>query len=215
MLLLKNGEVKQVNASNEKSGSSYYRMYGKMKNWNLKSVSSFDLLSNLSGREAHVLDVGCGIGYLSRLFLHYIGVDLDIEGLRIAKTLFPARDYVCASATHLPFRDNSFDTCISYDCIEHVEDIGRFLTEMARVSGKILVGCVDFQSWYQLFTRTIRHDRTHVFSPSREGLKKVVGTVLKIRKVYPTCGIFYFPRKLNRFFAKFFPDYTVLECGRY
>jgi ubiquinone/menaquinone biosynthesis C-methylase UbiE len=190
-------------------------MYGKMKNWNLQSVSSFELMSNLSGKEASVLDVGCGIGYLSRLFLRYIGVDLDIEGLRIAKRLFPSRDYLCASATHLPFRDNSFDTIIGYDCIEHVHDTGRFLTEMSRVSAKVLVGCVDFQSWYQIFTRTIRNDRTHVFSPSRDGLKKIVGTRLKIQRVYPTCGIFYFPKKLNRFFAKFFPDYTVLECGRY
>jgi len=207
--------MKRLKMSKEKSGSSYYRMYGKMKNWNLQSVSSFDLLSSLSGGNAYVLDVGCGIGYLSRLFLHYTGVDLDIEGLRIAKTLFPTRDYVCASATHLPFRDNSFDTCIGYDCIEHVDDTGRFLTEIARVSSKVLVGCVDFQSWYQVFTRTIRNDRSHVFSPSREGLTMIVGTCLKIRNVYPTCGIFYFPRKLNRFFAKFFPDYTVLECGRY
>jgi ubiquinone/menaquinone biosynthesis C-methylase UbiE len=190
-------------------------MYGKMKHWNLRSVSSFKLLSGLCGQNAHVLDVGCGIGYLSRLFSSYIGLDINLEGLRVAKTLFSTREYICASATQLPFKDNSFDTCIGYDCIEHVANTGGFLTEMARVSTKVLVGCVDFHSWYQVFTRTIRLDRTHVFSPSRENLTKIVSKRLKILRVHPTCGIFYFPTKLNRFFAKFFPDYTVLECGRY
>ena len=197
-----------------KSGSNYYKMYGKMQRWNLLNVSSFELLSRLIGENALVLDVGCGIGYLSRLFSSYIGLDLDIGGLKIAKKLFPTQDYVCASATHLPFGDNSFDVCMGYDCIEHIDNTGCLLSEMARVSNKVLVGCVDFQSWYQIFTRTIRLDRTHIFSPSREDLIKIVGKCLKIQKVHPTCGIFYFPRKLNRFFAKFFPEYTLLECGK-
>jgi ubiquinone/menaquinone biosynthesis C-methylase UbiE len=195
-----------------KSVTDYYKMYGKMQRWNLLSVSSFNLLFRLIRQNALVLDVGCGIGYLSRLFSSYVG--LDVNGLKIARELFPTTDYVCASATHLPFRDNSFDVCIAYDCIEHINSTGRLLSEMARVSNKIFVGCVDFQSWYQIVTRTIRLDRTHVFLPSREGLIKIVSKMLKIQKVYTTCGIFYLPRKLNRFFARFFPEYVLLECGK-
>ena len=192
--------------------AKYFKKYKKMLKWNLRNVSSFDLLLSLSGQKNTVLDVGCGIGYLSKIFPKYVGVDVNICALKIAKRCHPTHNFVCASVTNLPFRNKSFRISFAYDVIEHVNDVKSSLSEMARVSERFLIGCIDFTSWYGIFTRTFRHDSTHCFEPSRTQLITLISHYVNIEKVYLTCGIFTLPRKLNQFFARFFPEYVMMSC---
>ena len=75
-----------------------------------------------------VLEVGCGRGAFQDLVTHYVGVDLSE---RVARYLH--KPFFCASATALPFHDNSFDAVWSIHVLEHVPDPEPALLEMRRV----------------------------------------------------------------------------------
>ena len=85
------------------------------------------------GRDA--LEVGCGTGLIlarvAREARRAEGVDLSPGMLELArKRGLEVRE---ASATELPYPDNSFDVVYSFKVLAHVPDIGKALSEMARV----------------------------------------------------------------------------------
>ena len=87
---------------------------------------------------ARVLDVGCGTGALLRELLDH-GVDargIDVSSLAVAhgNLHIPGR-ISCASILSLPFADQSFDTVLSIDCLEHLtpSDVPLALAEIHRV----------------------------------------------------------------------------------
>lgn len=101
-----------------------------------------DLLDDLEvefverfGRGRDVLEVGCGTGLLLRRFAGFArsakGVDLS-PGM-LARARARGLDVAEASATALPFADNSFDVACSFKVLAHVRDIHQALAEMARV----------------------------------------------------------------------------------
>jgi ubiquinone/menaquinone biosynthesis C-methylase UbiE len=85
-----------------------------------------------------VLEVGCGTGLiLERLASHCRsakGVDLS-EGM-LAKARERGLDVRYATATELPFEDESFDVVCSFKVLAHVPEIGKALSEMVRVTRK-------------------------------------------------------------------------------
>jgi len=82
----------------------------------------------------NVLEVGCGTGRmlekLKEKGAKLIGVDLSSNMLKpsIEKGFLVNQ----GSATELPFKDNSFDTAVSYKVLAHIPDIERAVSEMAR-----------------------------------------------------------------------------------
>lgn len=94
--------------------------------------------------DGYILDVGCGIGAYLRKFLqfspHVYGVDIDRE--RVAKARH-TNAYVAASpAETLPFADDSFDTVLLHEVIEHVDDDQQAIAEAVRVAkpgGRIVI----------------------------------------------------------------------------
>ena len=91
-----------------------------------------------------ILDAGCGIGILGRLFpdLGLVGLDASVDLLRKADTGY--RLLVEASAEALPFADKSFDVIVALNMLHHVIDPEQAVREFARVlrPGGTLV-CVD------------------------------------------------------------------------
>ncbi|ARP39456.1 class I SAM-dependent methyltransferase [Vibrio syngnathi] len=96
--------------------------------------------SFISGR---VLDCACGIGYASRLVasnsnvVSYIGVDISQEAIKVAKSNFSTTDnkvkFKLGSIFELPEPDNSIDTFISMETLEHLEEPNLALSEIKRV----------------------------------------------------------------------------------
>ena len=82
-----------------------------------------------------ILDIGCGTGatmdHLKR-FGTVQGIDLFDLPLRFSKKRGHER-VLCASATELPFAENSFDLITALDVIEHLDDDVGGLREIRRV----------------------------------------------------------------------------------
>lgn len=87
------------------------------------------------GRGGDVLEVGCGTGLLLRRFAGFakraVGVDLS-PGM-LARARARGLEVQEASATSLPFPDDSFDVACSFKVLAHVREIHQALAEMTRV----------------------------------------------------------------------------------
>ena len=99
---------------------------------NISDHTHHPILGSLVGQyhleNSLVLEVGCGRGAFQDLVAHYVGVDLSEH---VARYLH--KPFFCASATALPFHDNSFDAIWSIHVLEHVPDPDQALLEMRRV----------------------------------------------------------------------------------
>jgi SAM-dependent methyltransferase len=70
----------------------------------------------------HVLDIGCGTGYLTRLLRGtVVAVDHSPEMLELARTRVPAAALVRADVPPLPFADGVFDLAFSSNFYSHID----------------------------------------------------------------------------------------------
>lgn len=88
---------------------------------------------------ARVLDLGCGVGYgsrmLSRVARRVMAVDLSPDAVAYARRAYAAAhlSFLIGDARRLPFPDASFDFVSCFEMIEHVTDHETLLTEVSRV----------------------------------------------------------------------------------
>jgi SAM-dependent methyltransferase len=104
-----------------------------------------------------VLEIGCGRG----MFVDYVcgrqyppakyyGCDFSIEAIQIAREKYQSyRNAIwqCEDIQSLSFVDNSFDTIISCETIEHIPHPGKGLSELHRVlkhGGKLILTCPNY-----------------------------------------------------------------------
>ena len=107
----------------------------------LKTKRTIKILKRYKGKNARLLDCGCGIGlslyYLSKFYINSIGIEIDKTSFKIAKDQF--RKLKCKTTIkiydgkRLPFPDNSFDIVTSMEVWEHAEDTRTMLREINRV----------------------------------------------------------------------------------
>jgi SAM-dependent methyltransferase len=85
------------------------------------------------GRDARVLDLGCGPGELVRYFsnVDYVGIDLSEEYIEHARRVFGDRaEFRVGDATRLDDDLGDFDLVVAFGVIHHLDDQGalRLLT---------------------------------------------------------------------------------------
>ena len=93
----------------------------------------------VSGRK--LLDVGCGGGYLcedfAKIEFDVIGIDPSQNTLKAAREHaaqnFLRIDYEEGRAEAIPFGDSSFNYVSCCDVLEHVDDVKKTISEIARV----------------------------------------------------------------------------------
>lgn len=132
---------------------------------------------NMKGR---VLDVGCEQGTLHNLIKNE-----DIYGLDISPKKFRNR-VVKADAQSIPFKENSFDTLIAGELIEHLSNPEDFLKESKRVlkpNGKIIISTPNKKSWVNRIFKSYFH-RWHVSLFDVNSLKEFASKYFAIEKFF-------------------------------
>jgi 2-polyprenyl-3-methyl-5-hydroxy-6-metoxy-1,4-benzoquinol methylase len=91
--------------------------------------------------EGNLLDIGCGEGrglqYLRQNVSSYTGIDKIQEVLDVLKQKYPGDTFLQMNIP--PFKglaDNSFDTAVSFQVIEHIEEDEAYVKEAHRVLKK-------------------------------------------------------------------------------
>lgn len=120
-----------------------------------------------SGR---ILDAGCGIGLLGRLYpnLGLVGLDASMTLIREATTGYRLR--VEASAESLPFADASFDVVVALNMLHHVIRPDRAVLEFARVlkPGGTLVAVDPRKVFVIELAKRLLRGKNAAFAPSHK-----------------------------------------------
>jgi SAM-dependent methyltransferase len=98
--------------------------------WHIYLERDKHLVSRLRGTvQTNLLEIGCGnartIRSLFRPADHgyqYIGTDISLKRLTLAKAVVPEGDFVQCSAFNLPFCDNIFSAIVSFGVLHHLPD---------------------------------------------------------------------------------------------
>ncbi len=84
-----------------------------------------------------LLDLGCAYSFMLNLLGQKagrkFGLDFDFQKLKEGSLRFPKIHYTAGSGETLPYKDNSFDVITFFEVLEHVENEGRFISEVRRV----------------------------------------------------------------------------------
>ncbi len=84
-----------------------------------------------------LLEVGCGEGRGIELLLpslsSFTAIDKIESAVALLRSRFPQGKFVSGNLPPLPFEDNAFDSVVSFQVIEHIQDDLLFLKEIYRV----------------------------------------------------------------------------------
>jgi 2-polyprenyl-3-methyl-5-hydroxy-6-metoxy-1,4-benzoquinol methylase len=97
-----------------------------------------------------VLDAGCGTGYGAKLIVEagadrVVGVDISEDAVAEASEFNTSErvEIHQADLRSLPYADGEFSLVMCFEVIEHVEDRGAILDELARVLGREGILCIS------------------------------------------------------------------------
>jgi len=94
-----------------------------------------EVVKKVTGKR--VLEVGCGSGTIVKRLLHkgknVFGVDIGKKFLNFCHSSYKDAFFCSADAEKLPFSDNSFDTIICSEVIEHLSEPEKSLKEFVRI----------------------------------------------------------------------------------
>lgn len=87
--------------------------------------------------QGDLLEVGCGEGRgidsLMPLVSSYAAIDKIESAVSRLRLRYPAGKFVSGHLPPLPYADNSYDSVVSFQVIEHIQDDALFLKEIHRV----------------------------------------------------------------------------------
>jgi len=105
----------------------------------LRHVYAYEFALTMLTPGLDVLEIGSGDGYgaemLSRAGARVTGIDLSTDAVAHAGEKHQAANlaFVAYDGVHMPFADDRFGLAVSFQVIEHVEDVPLYLAEIRRV----------------------------------------------------------------------------------
>jgi len=139
-----------VRERHDQLAKTYDRRWSRYVNKTLGLLKSWAAIPH----DSSVLDVGCGTGEFERLMLsehpgqRMAGVDVADKMLEIARRKcqgYSNVSFLSASASELPFPDNSFDVVVSASALHYFDKPVVSLVEMRRVLKP--QGCAIILDW--------------------------------------------------------------------
>lgn len=141
-----------------------------------------------------VLNIGCGYGWFELWSLkqkvgEIVGIEIDDESLSAARTISDPRvHFRIGSAIKLPFKDNSFDTVVSWEVLEHIpkntepemfSEVNRVLknngTFYLSTPHRSLVTCTMDPAWWLIDHRHYSlKDIRHLAKQSQFTVNKII-----------------------------------------
>ena len=138
---------------------------------------------------AKCLEIGSGRGALQDVFEDYTGVDMSES---VEKNYH--KPFVHASATKLPFSDNTFDFCWTEAVLEHIPDIENALSEMIRVTkpdGILFLAPAWYcKTWFSWGGHTSSISEVH-------GKQKIIRLFIPFLMIPAVQFITFIPRRLH------------------
>ncbi len=105
---------------------------------------------------ATVLDAGCGEGFALDFLtdrhpdVRFTGMDLSKEAIAYAEAHFGEKaTFRTGSIYKLPFSDNSFDTVLCSEVLEHLDEPDRAVEELKRVARRHVLITVPLEPYFQ------------------------------------------------------------------
>ncbi len=152
-----------------------------------------------------LLDVGCAYGFLvNEASKHFEAYGIDISSFAIKKSKEHCnRSVFRASASSLPFKNESFDAITLIDTLEHVPDFNSCLKDAVRAlkkDGVLLLQLPNPLVWTDVCSRFGLDDKTHVNNFRLGQWQRVLlRNGVKIKKCL---GIISFALRKSAFFIK-------------
>ncbi|PKN65107.1 MAG: SAM-dependent methyltransferase [Deltaproteobacteria bacterium HGW-Deltaproteobacteria-15] len=95
-------------------------------------------LSSLIPKNANILDVGCGDGFLDYLIMQQRR-DVSIQGIDVLMREAPHIQVAFYDGVRFPFTDSHFDVVLLVDVLHHLEDPMALLHEVRRVTRDCMI----------------------------------------------------------------------------
>lgn len=88
----------------------------------------------LNRNDLRIIDVGCGVGWMSERLVKYgkvTGVDLADEVLARARLRIPEVEFIAGSIFDVPLNSHDFDVVVTLSTLPHVADQHAFMDRLA------------------------------------------------------------------------------------
>jgi 2-polyprenyl-3-methyl-5-hydroxy-6-metoxy-1,4-benzoquinol methylase len=171
------------------------------------------------GYKLRLLEVGCGTGVLTSAMYckGFItsGIDISPSAIQYGITKYSPVDLRCGSADNIPFPEATFDCVLSFDLIEHLQDVDSHIEEVKRVlkpRGYYLLETPNKLTniiWETFKTKSIRWRQYHPSLQYPGQLRRLLerhGFSVEFVKVDIRSP--YLTKKLGKFLGKF--DFRLL-----
>ena len=140
-------------------------------------------LNNIKN-DSKVLDIGCGIGALAYDIAnkagYVVGIDINEELIRIAKTKFPKKniEYITGDATNYNFKEK-YDYLVLSNVLEHIKNRHEFLEKIRNLADIFLIRVPMInRSWIVLYEKELnidyRSDNSHYIEYTFDSFEKEI-----------------------------------------
>ena len=130
----------------------------------LEYIQRWKEVENFNDHKGKILDMACGVGTFMfhglRKGYNIYGIEpeeykLQYMNMKIDEMNYPQEwknKIIKGIGENLPFEDNTFDYIITYQTLEHVQNVEKCIDEMLRVlkgGGKLKIQAPDYDSFFE------------------------------------------------------------------